>query len=730
MAWDPKAGLNALCAACAFMDFMSARFVRPALAAALLVATPGHAQPPPAYPATPQHPVTDTFYGVQVTDSYRWLEDVSNPDVKAWVAAQNRFTRSILDASPTRAQLSQELAAAFSRRPVRYDNLQVAGGRLFAIKAAPQRQQPELVVFASPDGGDEKVLLDPITLDPTGAVAIDFYRPSHDGKLVAVSLSRGGSESGDLHVFEVETGRERMTDFVIRVNGGTAGGDVAWNADNTGFYYTRYPHAGERDAEDLSFYQQVYFHRLGTPVESDRRELGDGFPRIAEITFVSSDDGSHVVARVANGDGGEFKFYYKILTGTWQPLAGYADQITDVNFGSDNSLYLLSRQNAPLGKLLHLEVGDSALAKAHVVVPEGSASITGFAASGDRLYASFIEGGPSSLAVYSASGHSQGSVPLEGIVSVHELVPVGKHDVLFRTSGYLSEPRWLRYSGPKKLAPLSINAADLVSFADAEVVRDVAISKDGTRVPVNIIRKRGLALDGTHHVVLYGYGGYAISLEPEPIRALRLLLDHGFVYVVANLRGGGEYGEKWHQAGQLKNKQNVFDDFYACAKYLVEHHYTTPDHLAIMGGSNGGLLMGAAMTQHPEMYRVVLAFVGIYDMLHVELSPNGAFNVTEFGTVKEQDQFRALFAYSPFHHVVPGARYPAAIFLTGDNDPRVDPANSRKMVAALQNAGPTKGPILLRTTSNAGHGIGSALSEVVAQYTDAFSFLFDQLGVR
>jgi prolyl oligopeptidase len=709
---------------------MNARFIGLALAAGAVFTMPGQTQQPPAYPATPQHPVTDTFYGVKVTDSYRWLEHPDDPDVKAWVAAENRFTRSILDASPARAQLSKELTAAFSQRPVRYDDLQIAGGKLFAIKAAPQRQQPELVAFPSVDGGPEKVVLDPISLDATGAVAIDFYRPSHDGKLVAVSLSRGGSESGDVHVFEVETGQERMSDFVVRVNGGTAGGDVAWNADNTGFYYTRYPHAGERDADDLSFYQQVYFHRLGKPVESDRRELGEGFPRIAEISFVSSDDGSHIVARVANGDGGDFKFYYKVLTGAWQPLAGFADQITDARFGSDNSLYLLSRQNAPLGKLLHLEIGESELAKAHVAVPQGSASITGFAPSGDHLYVSTIEGGPSSLAVYSASGHPQGTVPLEGIVSVHELVPVAKHDVIFRTASYLSEAKWLRYSGPKKIAPLSINSADLVSFADAEVVRDFAISKDGTRVPVNIIRKRGLALDGTHPVVLYGYGGYGISLEPAPSPYFRPLLDHGFVYVVANLRGGAEYGEKWHEAGRLTNKQNVFDDFYACAKYLVDHNYTTPNRLAIMGGSNGGLLMGAAMTQHPEMYRVVLAFVGIYDMLHVELSPNGAFNVTEFGTVQEQNQFRALFAYSPFHHVVPGAMYPAAIFLTGDNDPRVDPANSRKMVAALQNAGPTKGPILLRTTSKAGHGFGSALSEVVAQYTDAFSFLFDELGVR
>jgi prolyl oligopeptidase len=269
-----------------------------------------------------------------------------------------------------------------------------------------------------------------------------------------------------------------------------------------------------------------------------------------------------------------------------------------------------------------------------------------------------------------------------------------------------------------------------ISFADAEVLRDFAISKDGTRVPLNIIRLRKTQLDGNNPVLLGGYGGYGLSETPTLNPLNRVLLDHGFVIVTTNLRGGGEYGERWHEAGKLTRKQNVFDDFYACAQYLVSHRYTTPARLGIIGGSNGGLLMGAELTQHPEMYRAVVSFVGIYDMLRVELSPNGAFNVTEFGTVKESDQFKALYAYSPYHQVSDSKIYPAAIFLTGDNDPRVDPANSRKMVARLQAVGRSKGPILLRTTSNAGHGVGSSLSEQVAQFTDALSFLFDQLGIK
>jgi prolyl oligopeptidase len=334
--------------------------------------------------------------------------------------------------------------------------------------------------------------------------------------------------------------------------------------------------------------------------------------------------------------------------------------------------------------------------------------------------------------MFTTDGKFAGKVPVEGVVSVGGVERIGRDEVLFRTSGYTQPPEWFRYSPPTQKANLVavLSPPFSISFADAEVVRDFAKSKDGTRVPLNIIRLKRAQLDSKNPVLLAGYGGYGISETPGLNPLDRILLDHGFVIVRTNLRGGGEYGEKWHEAGKLTHKQNVFDDFYACAQYLVSHNYTTPERLSIIGGSNGGLLMGAELIQHPEMYRAVVTFVGIYDMLRVELSPNGAFNVTEFGTVKELDQFKALYAYSPYHHVSEDKTYPAAIFLTGDNDPRVDPANSRKMVARLQAVGHSKGPILLRTTSSAGHGIGSPLSEQIAQFTDAFSFLFDQLGIK
>ena len=270
-----------------------------------------------------------------------------------------------------------------------------------------------------------------------------------------------------------------------------------------------------------------------------------------------------------------------------------------------------------------------------------------------------------------------------------------------------------------------------VKFDDAEVVREFAISKDGTRVPINIIHRKGLRLDGSNPTLLEGYGGYGVNLTPYFLGSFgRTWLDQGGVYVIANLRGGGEYGEEWHQAGNLTRKQNVFDDFIACAEHLIKRKYTSPAHLAILGGSNGGLLMGAALTQRPDLFRAVVSFVGIYDMLRVELDPNGAFNTTEFGTVKDPSQFQALYAYSPLHHVKDGTAYPAILFLTGENDHRVNPLNSRKMTARLQAANTSDHPILLRTSSNAGHGFGTALDEQIEEETDMFSFLFDQQGVQ
>jgi len=688
------------------------------------VAALAPAQPPLA----PKRPVTDVYNGVSVTDDYRWLENYNDPEVRAWSDAQNKSTRQYINSLPLHDELLAQLKKLYEGSTSHYGDLQAHSGLLFALKSQPPAEQPLLVSLKSVDDpSSERVILDPNHLDAAGGTEIDFYVPSLDGKLVAVSLSKGGSESGDVHVYDVATSRE-IGNPVPRVNGGTAGGSLAWNSDSSGFYYTRYPRTGERSVADLNFYQQVYFHRLGTDTKQDTYSLGKDFPRIAEIHLATSDDGHYQVATMANGDGGEFAHYFMGPDGQWHQIARLSDEISRVAFGPDGNLYMLSHANAPKGKILRTSVLRPSVADAALVVPESRYAIESFLAVPGALFVLDQAGGPSDIRIFEASGKPAGEVPLPPVPAVTQLVRSGS-DLLFESQTYLEPPTWYRYdTAAKKAAPTALAMKPPVDFSDAEVVRVMATSKDGTKVPLNIIQRKGTKLDAKNPVLLYGYGGYNVNLTPQYSRRLRVLLDHGFIYAVANLRGGGEFGEAWHRAGMLTKKQNVFDDFAACAHYLIDHKYTVPARLGIEGGSNGGLLMGAELVQHPDLFGAVVSHVGIYDMLRVELQPNGAFNVTEFGTVKEADQFKALYAYSPYHHVVDGTNYPPVLFLTGDNDPRVDPLNSRKMTARLEAAGAKL--ILLRTTSNAGHGIGTALSEYLAEQADAMAFLFKQLGVN
>lgn len=343
-----------------------------------------------------------------------------------------------------------------------------------------------------------------------------------------------------------------------------------------------------------------------------------------------------------------------------------------------------------------------------------------------------IIGGPSRLRVFDDQGHSLAAPSLPPVSAIDDAVYIGGGDALFYSSTYLDPPAWYSVDAANgKPVRTAISGTSAVKFDDAEVVREFAVSKDGTRVPLTIIRRKGTKLDGTHPVLLNGYGGFGISLKPSFAGSqTRVWLDQGGISATANLRGGGEYGEEWHKEGELIHKQNVFDDFIACAQYLVEQKYTSPSHLAIIGGSNGGLLMGAAFTQRPDLFRAVVSFVGIYDMLRHELDPNGTFNITEYGTVKDPDQFKALYGYSPYHLVRDGTNYPAILFLTGENDHRVNPMQSRKMTARLQAANSSDHPILLRTTASGGHGFGTALDEQIEERTDVCSFLFDQLGIK
>jgi len=697
---------------------------------AIGIVTAASVSPPPV-PPTPKRPTTTVYHGVVVKDDYQWLENWDDAAVVVWSAAQNSRARAILDALPSRKQIRAQLKTLFEKTSASYYSLVYRPGVLFALEELPPSQQAFLITLASPDDPrSARIVVDPNRIDPKGLTRIDFYEPSRDGRLVAVSLSQGGSENGTLHVYDVSTGKE-LQDVIPRVNEGTAGGSVAWNADGSGFYYTRYPRPGERPDADLPFYQQVYFHKLGRPASEDSYSIGQDFPRIAEVQLQSERDGPNILATVANGDGGKYAHYLLGPKGKWVQLTQFSDGIKEAAFGQDQFLYLLSRNDAPRGKILRLPLDRPVLAGAKTIVPQGDNVIQFGVPTAGRLYVTEVAGGPSNLRIFEADGRYLGTVPIEPLSSVQNLVALDGDAILYLNESYIDPPAWFRLDPASgKTSKTALSTKSSVAFNDTEVVREFATSKDGTRIPLNILRRKGTALDGRNPTLLTAYGGFGISLTPRFDDAVRLWLDHGGVWAVANLRGGGEYGEEWHKSGMLIRKQNVFDDFAACAYYLIKNGYTNPTKLAVVGGSNGGLLMGAALTQHPQLFRAVVSFVGIYDMLRSEATtPNAAFNTTEYGTVRDPDEFKALYAYSPYHHVVDGTAYPAVLFLTGANDPRVNPMQSRKMTARLQAASTSGLPILLRTSAESGHGASSA-DEDIEQNADMFAFLFDQLGMQ
>jgi prolyl oligopeptidase len=682
-------------------------------------------------PQTPKKPVSDEYHGTTVEDPYQWLEKDDDTEVKAWSNAQNQRTRDYLDKLPDRAAIEKQLTEWYAKTSPSYSSLVSRPGILFAMKFQPPKQQPLLVTLASADDPkSEKVVLDPNALDTKGTTAIDWFVPSRDGNRVAVSLSTGGSEDGTLHIYETATGNA-LHDTIAHVQYPTAGGSAAWNADGTGIYYTRFPRKGERPEADLNFYQQVYFHKLGTADTEDTYSIGKDFPRIAEIMLEASRDGRYILATVANGDGGDFAHYLLGPAVTWKQITQSSDQIKAARLGRDNALYLLSRGGAPRGKILRLPLDTPELKNAVEIVPTGKPVIEQIVPTADALYVGDLLGGPSQIRRFGLDGKGEIIIAIPKISAVQQMLALEDNSLLFRDVSYTEPAAWFHYekeeTEPVKTA---LRSTSPVSFADIEVTREFATAKDGTKIPLNIIFRKGMKRDGQNPTLLYGYGGYGISMSPNFDFTRRLWFDRRGAYVVANIRGGGEFGEDWHKAGNLTKKQNVFDDFAAAAEYLIKQKYTRPEKLAIQGGSNGGLLMGAMITQHPDLMRAVVSSVGIYDMLRVELAPNGAFNVTEFGTVKDPEQFKALYAYSPYHHVVDGTKFPSILMMTGANDGRVAPYHSRKMIARLDEANKAGDPILLRTSSSAGHGIGTALSERIKQSADIYAFLFAQLDMR
>jgi prolyl oligopeptidase len=671
----------------------------------------------------PRLPATSIYHGVEVVEDYRWLEDGSSAATTAWTDAQQTLTRAALDAHPWREDLRARVEQILRGDRATYAQLTSAGGVFLALKEQTPKQQPFLVALS--DLGDlatERVVVDPEVIDPSGETNIDFFLPSPDGRLVAVSLSEHGSEDGTLHVVDVATG-EALGEPIPHVN--LMGGSVAWRHDATGFWYTL-------PADPVGLRQQVWYRALDGG--ADRLDLASGFAdeQIAENFLSSSPDGRWVMDRVQKGDGGQWQIFVRPQAegGEWWQVADIPDEC--VHAALEDGLYLLSRHGAPRGRVLRLDLTVGAtVADAEEIVPSSEAVIDDLAVTGETVWVVDMDGGPQQVRRFSHDGEPLPAVEIPPVSSVSwyfaRLARLGHDRVAWSCDSFTEPPAWwVTVDGgePVRTALRTTSSVVLSSYA---VTREFATSRDGTRVPISVISAPDTPRDGTAPALLVGYGGYGVSLVPRFDPERLLWLEQGGVFAVANIRGGGEYGAEWHQAGRLTTKQNCFDDFIACADHLVSIGITSRERLAILGGSNGGLLMGAVVTQRPDLARAVVAAVPVMDSLRSETTTNGVYNTAEFGTVEDPEQFAALLAYSPYHHVSDDTAYPAVLLTAGEHDSRVDAWHAKKMTARLQAATTSDHPVLLRMEAG-GHLAGS-LDQMIEESTDLYAFLFAELGV-
>ncbi|HEX6518951.1 MAG TPA: prolyl oligopeptidase family serine peptidase [Streptosporangiaceae bacterium] len=671
-------------------------------------------------------PVTDTYHGVDVTEEYRWLEDAFSAETIAWTKAQQQRTRAYFDAIPWRDALRARVEQLLKADRTTYKRLVSAGTgtTFFALKVQTRRQRPFLVALTDlDDPATERVVVDPVAVDPSGETAIDFFVPSQDGKQVAVSLSEHGTEDGSLYLYDAGSGTA-VGEPIPHVN--LMGGSVAWRHDGSGFWYTRC-------ADPAGFRQQVWFRELGDA--PDRVDLAGGFAdeRIAENRLAASPDGRWVMDRVQKGDGGEWEIFLRSqgADGSWWQVANIPDKCVQAVFGAD-ALYLLSRREAPRGRVLRLPLtGGATVADAHEIVPASDLVIEDLAVTRDTVWVVDIHGGPQQVRAFDTGGRPLPAVEIPPMSSVSSysgrLSALGPDRIGWPCESFTEPATWWVAPDGEAPRPTALRATTPVDLSGYEVTREFATSRDGTRVPLNVIAAPGIPRDGTAPALLTAYGGYSISLVPRFDPELLLWLEQGGVYVVANIRGGGEFGEQWHQAGRLATKQNCFDDFIACADHLHNSRITSRERLAIMGGSNGGLLMGAVLTQRPDIARAVVAAVPVLDSLRAETTTNGRFNTPEYGTIEDPELFAVLLSYSPYHNVIDGTAYPAVLLTAGENDTRVDAWHAKKMTARLQQATSSDRPVLLLLEST-GHLAGS-LDQFIDETTDRHAFLFDQLGL-
>jgi len=692
------------------------------------------AAPPRAYPETRRVDHVDTYHGQQVADPYRWLEaDVRVSDeVAAWVAEQQKFTRSYLDALPQRTKLIERLTKLWNYE--RFSAPAKAGEKYLYSKNDGLQNQSVLYIADSVNA-DGRVLIDPNKWSDDGTIALAGFTPSDDGKWLAYMRSEAGSDWKKMYVLSLATGENEaeVLDWV-KFTG------IEWSKDNSGFYYNRYPKPEEGAAfQSVALNQKVYYHKLGTPQSEDKLVYED--PEHADWTasVELTDDGKHLVLTVERGTDSKNKLYYRPAsdsTAEWQPLIEDFENhfylIGSMPSGAaGDKLLLFTDYQAPTKRVVAMDLAKPGRDALEEIVPATDATIKNVSHVGGRLIVQRLEDVAARVQVFSTAGKLERDVPLPGVGSVYGFGgEPDDEETFFVYTSYDTPASVYRYEIPTgksdqiRQPQVDFNPDDYV------VERKFYESLDGTRVPIFVTHRKGIKPDHSHPTLLYAYGGFNISITPGFSPSRLAWLEQGGVLAVANLRGGGEYGEAWHLAGKLHNKQNVFDDFIAAAEWLVASGYTSPDRLAIQGGSNGGLLVGAVMTQRPDLFGACLPAVGVMDMLRFHKFTAGQFWRDEYGSSDNEADFPVLRAYSPYHNIKPDTYYPATMVITADTDDRVVPSHSFKFAAELQRAQAGAAPILLRVESRAGHGSGTPTSKRIEQAADQWAFLLENLAGR
>jgi prolyl oligopeptidase len=679
-----------------------------------------------AYPSSRKADQVDDYHGTKVADPYRWLEDPDSEETKAWLDAQNKVTFGYLTEIGAREQIKQRLTQLWNYE--KYGIPFKQGNRYFYFKNDGLQNQNVLYTLTSLDA-EPRVLLDPNTFSEDGTIALSGIAISEDGNLMAYGLSTSGSDWNEWKVLDVETA-SNLADHLkwVKFSG------ASWTHDRQGFFYSRYDEPNEATKlEDVNYYQKLYYHKLGTPQSKDT--LVYHRPDQKEWMFGAgvTEDGRYLIISVDQGTDPKNLVFYKDLQTPDSPVVELISEF-EANYSfidNDGSLFWFRTDlDAPRGRVIAIDINNPARENWHEVIPQAAETLEGIGLLNNQVVADYLKDARSSIKIFNLDGSFVREVELPGIGSAG-----GFGGKRYDTETFYS---FTSFTTPATIYRYDMVSGESTSFRQPKVdfnpdeyeTKQVFYSsKDGTQVPMFITHKKGLQLDGNNPTYLYGYGGFGASLTPYFSVSRLVWMEMGGVYAIPNLRGGGEYGEEWHQAGTKLNKQNVFDDFIAAAEWLINNQYTQPAKLAIAGGSNGGLLVGACMTQRPELFGAALPAVGVMDMLRFHKFTIGWAWCSDYGSPDNPEEFKAVYAYSPLHNLKPGTAYPATMITTADHDDRVVPAHSFKFAAALQEAHAGEKPVLIRIETKAGHGAGKPTTKIIEELADEWAFLVRAIDI-